>query len=114
VCGEHGGDPESIQLFYDAGLDYVSCSPFRVPIARLACAQAVLRSSRPPASPATAAKEAAAAMTVAGKAGRRSAKVQAKAARAAASERKAAVGAGKRPAKAKVEPGPTTKAGRRR
>jgi pyruvate,orthophosphate dikinase len=42
VCGEHGGDPESIQLFYDAGLDYVSCSPFRVPIARLAAAQAVL------------------------------------------------------------------------
>jgi pyruvate,orthophosphate dikinase len=42
VCGEHGGDPESIALFYDAGLDYVSCSPFRVPIARLASAQAVL------------------------------------------------------------------------
>jgi pyruvate,orthophosphate dikinase len=42
VCGEHGGDPESIAVFYDAGLDYVSCSPFRVPIARLAAAQAVL------------------------------------------------------------------------
>jgi len=42
VCGEHGGDPESIALFYDAGLDYVSCSPFRVPIARLSAAQAVL------------------------------------------------------------------------
>ena len=42
VCGEHGGDPESIGLFYDAGLDYVSCSPFRVPIARLASAQAVI------------------------------------------------------------------------
>ncbi|MDP8936723.1 MAG: pyruvate, phosphate dikinase [Actinomycetota bacterium] len=42
VCGEHGGDPESITLFHDAGLDYVSCSPFRVPIARLAAAQAVL------------------------------------------------------------------------
>jgi pyruvate,orthophosphate dikinase len=42
VCGEHGGDPESITLFYDAGLDYVSCSPFRVPIARLASAQAVI------------------------------------------------------------------------
>jgi pyruvate, orthophosphate dikinase len=42
VCGEHGGDPESINLFYDAGLDYVSCSPFRVPIARLSAAQAVL------------------------------------------------------------------------
>ena len=41
VCGEHGGDPESIDLFYKAGLNYVSCSPFRVPIARLAAAQAV-------------------------------------------------------------------------
>jgi pyruvate,orthophosphate dikinase len=45
VCGEHGGDPESIDLFYDAGLDYVSCSPFRVPIARLAAAQAVIARS---------------------------------------------------------------------
>ena len=45
VCGEHGGDPESIALFYDAGLDYVSCSPFRVPIARLAAAQAIIASS---------------------------------------------------------------------
>jgi pyruvate, orthophosphate dikinase len=42
VCGEHGGDPESIAFFYDAGLDYVSCSPFRVPIARLSAAQAVI------------------------------------------------------------------------
>ncbi|HXX89125.1 MAG TPA: pyruvate, phosphate dikinase [Acidimicrobiales bacterium] len=42
VCGEHGGDPESIAVFAAAGLDYVSCSPFRVPIARLAAAQAVL------------------------------------------------------------------------
>jgi pyruvate,orthophosphate dikinase len=42
VCGEHGGDPTSIAIFYEAGLDYVSCSPFRVPIARLAAAQAVL------------------------------------------------------------------------
>jgi pyruvate,orthophosphate dikinase len=42
VCGEHGGDPESIALFYKAGLDYVSCSPFRVPIARLAAAQAIV------------------------------------------------------------------------
>jgi phosphohistidine swiveling domain-containing protein len=40
VCGEHGGDPESIRFFRDAGLDYVSCSPFRVTIARLAAAQA--------------------------------------------------------------------------
>ncbi|MGB9695352.1 MAG: pyruvate, phosphate dikinase [Caldisericaceae bacterium] len=43
ICGEHGGDPESIEFFHYAGLDYVSCSPFRVPIARLAAAQAVVR-----------------------------------------------------------------------
>jgi len=42
VCGEHGGDPESIGFFASVGLDYVSCSPFRVPVARLAAAQAVL------------------------------------------------------------------------
>jgi pyruvate,orthophosphate dikinase len=46
VCGEHGGDPESIYFFYRAGLDYVSCSPFRVPIARLSAAQAVLGAGR--------------------------------------------------------------------
>jgi pyruvate,orthophosphate dikinase len=45
VCGEHGGDPESIVVFYEAGLDYVSCSPFRVPIARLAAAQAIVGSA---------------------------------------------------------------------
>jgi pyruvate,orthophosphate dikinase len=42
VCGEHAGDPDSIAVFARAGVDYVSCSPFRVPIARLAAAQAVL------------------------------------------------------------------------
>ena len=42
VCGEHGGDPASIALFAELGIDYVSCSPFRVPIARLAGVQAVL------------------------------------------------------------------------
>ena len=42
VCGEHGGDPSSVFFFHRAGLDYVSCSPFRVPIARLAAAQAAL------------------------------------------------------------------------
>jgi pyruvate,orthophosphate dikinase len=40
VCGEHGGDPDSVHFFHEVGLDYVSCSPFRVPIARLAAAQA--------------------------------------------------------------------------
>ena len=43
ICGEHGGDPKSIQFFESVGLDYISCSPFRVPIARLAAAQATLR-----------------------------------------------------------------------
>ncbi len=42
VCGEHGGDPDSIEFFHSVGLDYVSCSPFRVPIARLAAARAAL------------------------------------------------------------------------
>ena len=45
VCGETGGDPDSIQVYYDLGLDYVSCSPFRVPIARLAAAQAKIKSN---------------------------------------------------------------------
>ncbi len=42
VCGEHGGDPQSIHFFEQAGLDYVSCSPFRVPVARLEAARARL------------------------------------------------------------------------
>ncbi len=42
ICGEHGGDPDSIEFFNEVGLDYVSCSPFRVPVARLAAAQAAL------------------------------------------------------------------------
>jgi pyruvate,orthophosphate dikinase len=45
ICGEHGGDPDSIQFCQKVGLDYVSCSPFRVPIARLAAAQAALKQS---------------------------------------------------------------------
>jgi pyruvate,orthophosphate dikinase len=44
VCGEHGGDPESVHFFHDAGLDYVSCSPFRVPVARLEAGRAALAS----------------------------------------------------------------------
>jgi len=43
ICGEHGGDPESIDFCHRIGLDYVSCSPFRVPVARLAAAHAALR-----------------------------------------------------------------------
>ena len=45
ICGEHGGDPDSIAFFHMAGLDYVSCSPYRVPIARVAAAQAALQDS---------------------------------------------------------------------
>ena len=40
ICGEHGGDPDSIEFFQHSGIDYVSCSPFRVPVARVAAAQA--------------------------------------------------------------------------
>jgi len=42
ICGEHGGDPQSVKFFSDLRLNYVSCSPFRIPIARLAAAQAVI------------------------------------------------------------------------
>ena len=45
VCGEHGGDPESVHFFHDVGLDYVSCSPFRVPVARLEAGRAALGAS---------------------------------------------------------------------
>ena len=46
VCGEHGGDPASVEFFYRTGLDYVSCSPFRVPIARIAATQAAIRGNK--------------------------------------------------------------------
>ena len=46
ICGEHGGDPTSVEFCHELGLDYVSCSPFRVPIARLAAAQAAIKSSK--------------------------------------------------------------------
>ena len=46
ICGEHGGDPTSVEFCNDIGLDYVSCSPFRVPIARLSAAQAAIKSSK--------------------------------------------------------------------
>jgi pyruvate,orthophosphate dikinase len=48
ICGEHGGDPRSIRFFDDAGLDYVSCSPYRVPVARIAAAQATIGAGRDP------------------------------------------------------------------
>jgi pyruvate,orthophosphate dikinase len=43
ICGEHGGEPSSVEFCHQIGLDYVSCSPFRVPIARLAAAHAALK-----------------------------------------------------------------------
>ncbi len=57
VCGEHGGDPESIEFFDRVGLDYVSCSPYRVPIARLAAARSTLKEQPKPEAPAQAAKK---------------------------------------------------------
>jgi pyruvate,orthophosphate dikinase len=46
VCGEHGGDPASVEFFFKTGLNYVSCSPFRVPVARLAAAHAAIKQSK--------------------------------------------------------------------
>jgi pyruvate,orthophosphate dikinase len=46
VCGEHGGDPDSVEFFHNVGLDYVSCSPYRVPIARLSAARAAIQSRK--------------------------------------------------------------------
>jgi pyruvate, orthophosphate dikinase len=46
ICGEHGGEPSSVEFFHETGLDYVSCSPFRVPVARLAAAHAALRNGK--------------------------------------------------------------------
>ena len=43
ICGEHGGEPSSVEFCHNVGLDYVSCSPFRVPVARLAAAQAAIK-----------------------------------------------------------------------
>jgi pyruvate,orthophosphate dikinase len=45
ICGEHGGDPSSVEFCHEIGLDYVSCSPYRLPIARLAAAQASLKAT---------------------------------------------------------------------
>ena len=58
VCGEHGGDPSSVEFFHKAGLDYVSCSPFRVPIARRAAAQAAIKDGEAKAAEKKAAEEA--------------------------------------------------------
>jgi pyruvate,orthophosphate dikinase len=47
ICGEHGGDPESVHFFHDVGLDYVSCSPFRIPVARLEAGRAAASARKP-------------------------------------------------------------------
>jgi len=46
ICGEHGGEPSSVEFCFRVGMNYVSCSPFRVPIARLASAQATIKSGK--------------------------------------------------------------------
>ena len=51
ICGEHGGDPDSVKFCHRAGLTYVRCSPFRVPVARLAAAQAAIEEKRSAAKP---------------------------------------------------------------
>ncbi len=56
ICGEHGGDPSSVEFCHKVGLNYVSCSPYRVPVARLAAAQAALQDG-PVAAPKKAAKK---------------------------------------------------------
>jgi len=53
VCGEHGGDPKSVRFFIRSGLDYVSCSPFRIPVARLAAAQCAIEDAAKTLSPAS-------------------------------------------------------------
>jgi pyruvate,orthophosphate dikinase len=63
ICGEHGGDPESVKFFHRTGLDYVSCSPYRIPIARLAAAQAALEEKKAASAKKTAPKKAAAKKT---------------------------------------------------
>ncbi len=78
ICGEHGGDPSSVAFCHDLGLDYVSCSPFRLPIARLAAAQAALRGAA--AGPAGGRRGPARRATK-GKAGGRAAKARARPAR---------------------------------
>ena len=57
ICGEHGGEPSSVEFCHTVGMDYVSCSPFRVPIARLAAAQAALKETKKTVKKATAKKK---------------------------------------------------------
>ena len=57
ICGEHGGEPDSVKFCHKSGLSYVSCSPYRVPVARLAAAQAAIEEKRKGAAPKVKAKK---------------------------------------------------------
>ncbi|HYE18352.1 MAG TPA: pyruvate, phosphate dikinase [Tepidisphaeraceae bacterium] len=78
ICGEHGGDPRSVEFCHNVGLNYVSCSPFRVPIARLAAAHAAIKAKQAPAKSAKSAKPAAKASKPAAKIAKPKAKAKAK------------------------------------
>jgi len=103
ICGEHGGDPTTIDFCYRAGLSYVSCSPFRVPLARLASAQAVLRNAE------DASKKPAKAAKATAKAGAKKAADKKAPAKKPAEAKKAV--AAKKPAKAAKVAKATAKAG---
>ncbi|HBP09238.1 MAG TPA: pyruvate, phosphate dikinase, partial [Treponema sp.] len=112
ICGEHGGDPDSIALCYKLGLNYVSCSPFRVPAARLAGAQAVIKAlAAAKAAKAPAKKPATAKKTVAEKKTSTAKKPAAKApAKKAPAKKPAAKSTAKKPAaKASAKKAPAKK-----
>jgi pyruvate,orthophosphate dikinase len=102
ICGEHGGEPASVKFCHGVGMDYVSCSPYRVPIARLAAAQAVIeeRAAKPARKPARAVKKAVAKKPAAKKAAGR--KVAKKATARKKTTKKATRKATKKVAKKKV------------
>jgi pyruvate,orthophosphate dikinase len=103
ICGEHGGDPRSVEFCHRIGLDYVSCSPYRVPIARLAAAQAAILEMREAGKPETEKRKTTIRRPVEAKAGK-TAKAKAKTAKAPAAK------AGKKkPAKAAAKAGATKK-----
>ena len=104
VCGEHGGDPDSIDFFDRVGLDYVSCSPYRVPVARLAAAQATLAREREAGSAKPAAAGAGTA-TAAATAPRRTSPAKGRPRRAAAAARSGVVASGARRATAPRQAG---------
>ncbi|MCQ2248020.1 MAG: pyruvate, phosphate dikinase, partial [Treponema sp.] len=110
ICGEHGGDPASIELCYKLGLNYVSCSPFRVPAARLAGAQVIIKEAKA-AKAAKAAETAkkAPAKAAAKKAPAKAAAKKAPAKKEAAKKAPAKAAAKKAPAKAAAKKAPAKK-----